>query len=1330
MRKSIFCILFLVSFSTTTNIAQVYTFPINDNFENGVFENFWAPMPNLSGIEGVVVVSEFTPLNSSFSLQMGKTTDGGFTTNAADLYVDLSGQSNVKLTFDIYRYGEETHIQDGLFFSDNGGSSFTKVLDFKPELWCDYFYGRFPPIDVSKLIAAHGLSHSSQFIIRFQQHDNADFAFSGDEDGLMIDNVEVYSDPCPFATLPFEDNFDTGTLKDSWQWVFGEDTSFPATDVTVIHGFTGVTESTGIGGSYGLQMGKTCDGTPHTNSIDLCLDLSGQTDVKLSFKIYNYDDETHIQDGIYLSDDGGQTFTKVIDFKPGLWFEYSYGQTPPHDLSKLINDNGLSHSDQFVIRFQQYDNGDFGFSGDEDGYYLDDVNVYSDPRNYSSLPFSDNFDNGTFKDSWQWVFGDSTSLPATNVTLISGLLAVTESTGTNGSFGLQMGKVSDGNSHTNAIDLSLNLSGTSDVKLSFSLYDYAEETHIQDGVFLSDNGGLSFKKVIDFKPELWCDYVYGQFPPFDLSKLITDNGLTHSEQFIIRFQQYDNGDFGFSGDEDGFYLDDIHVYSAPCIFATLPFEDNFDNGIFMDSWQRAFGDSTALPATDVSLLEGYIGIEDGAGLGGSFGVKMGKVCDGNPHVNALDLCLNLNGTNDVKLLFDLYDFVDETHIQDGLFFSDNGGSSFTKVLDFKPELWCDYQYGKLPPIDVSKLIVDNGLSHSSQFIIRFQQYDNADFSTSGDEDGFYLDNVKVYSAPCNFATLPFFDDFENGILENHWQQAFGDNTSLPATDVTLLEGRIDVVSGAGINNGFGLQMGKNCDGNLSTNALDLCLNIQNESHVKLSFNIYDYSDELHIQDGLYFSDNGGITFTKVLDFRPDLWCDYTYGQLPPIDISKLILENGLVHSDQFIIRFQQYDNADFSTSGDEDGFYIDNVHLYSDPPIYASLPFTDNFNSGVFNESWQWTFGDSTSLPTTDVTITSAFVAVVDGIGINSSHGVQMGKICDENNATNALDLHLDLSNAAGCDDLRLQFQLSDYSDENQIQDGLFFSNDGGASFHLLYSFLPENYTDFSYQLFDLDLDDLINNIGIPLTSTSVIRFQQFDNADFSTSGDEDGFYIDDVTVFSATNMLSETVGICAGETYNGFSQSGVYTDTLFSSLGCDTVYTLNLTVNPEINLDNSNIQNDLDNTTNGEGSILANVSGGTPPFSFNWSNGTNMNPAINLLAGPYQLTVTDAMGCTNTFPLNVPLDMIESVFSFAVKTLLKVFPNPANQQIHIEWPNKIEGAVSFYFINSLGQKTAGANIFSHGNFSTIPIEYLAPGLWFIKATTSEGEFVGKFIKQ
>lgn len=46
------------------------------------------------------------------------------------------------------------------------------------------------------------------------------------------------------------------------------------------------------------------------------------------------------------------------------------------------------------------------------------------------------------------------------------------------------------------------------------------------------------------------------------------------------------------------------------------------------------------------------------------------------------------------------------------------------------------------------------------------------------------------------------------------------------------------------------------------------------------------------------------------------------------------------------------------------------------------------------------------------------------------------------------------------------------------------------------------------------------------------------------------------------------------------------------------------------------------------QGKIAINLDYGTPPYSYNWSNFEKMNPLLNLTAGDYKVTITDANNC------------------------------------------------------------------------------------------------------
>ena len=169
-------ILILIGLLTATILQAHGTTIYEEDFETGQLDPaHWMARPSLAGVAGLVDVADGIGLGSSLGARLGKSSDGnGFTTNALDLKLDLAGWHDVKLSFWIFDNQDETHSEDGIYFSDDNGMNFEKVLDFHPADWCDYRYGQFTPVDVSQLATQHELDLNDQFVIRFQQHDDGE----------------------------------------------------------------------------------------------------------------------------------------------------------------------------------------------------------------------------------------------------------------------------------------------------------------------------------------------------------------------------------------------------------------------------------------------------------------------------------------------------------------------------------------------------------------------------------------------------------------------------------------------------------------------------------------------------------------------------------------------------------------------------------------------------------------------------------------------------------------------------------------------------------------------------------------------------------------------------------------------------------------------------------------------------------------------------------------------------------------------------------------------------------------------------------------------------
>jgi gliding motility-associated-like protein len=95
--------------------------------------------------------------------------------------------------------------------------------------------------------------------------------------------------------------------------------------------------------------------------------------------------------------------------------------------------------------------------------------------------------------------------------------------------------------------------------------------------------------------------------------------------------------------------------------------------------------------------------------------------------------------------------------------------------------------------------------------------------------------------------------------------------------------------------------------------------------------------------------------------------------------------------------------------------------------------------------------------------------------------------------------------------------------------------------------------------------------------------------------------------------------------TINNLSPN-TYTVQVTDSNNC--VSFKNITITEPNILNTSAIKNDISCYGLSDGFVDLTVTGGTSPYSYNWSNGATSEDIVNLLAGPYTVGVTDANGC------------------------------------------------------------------------------------------------------
>ncbi|MCX7954035.1 MAG: PKD domain-containing protein, partial [Bacteroidales bacterium] len=92
---------------------------------------------------------------------------------------------------------------------------------------------------------------------------------------------------------------------------------------------------------------------------------------------------------------------------------------------------------------------------------------------------------------------------------------------------------------------------------------------------------------------------------------------------------------------------------------------------------------------------------------------------------------------------------------------------------------------------------------------------------------------------------------------------------------------------------------------------------------------------------------------------------------------------------------------------------------------------------------------------------------------------------------------------------------------------------------------------------------------------------------------------------------------------------AGLYTVTITDQIGCTSTATVDIKQPLPLNL--SFTVQDIVCFSQCNGQISVIVSGGTPSYSYLWSNNANTSSISNLCSGVYSVTVTDANGCTRS---------------------------------------------------------------------------------------------------
>ncbi|MEM6398586.1 MAG: M43 family zinc metalloprotease [Bacteroidota bacterium] len=119
-------------------------------------------------------------------------------------------------------------------------------------------------------------------------------------------------------------------------------------------------------------------------------------------------------------------------------------------------------------------------------------------------------------------------------------------------------------------------------------------------------------------------------------------------------------------------------------------------------------------------------------------------------------------------------------------------------------------------------------------------------------------------------------------------------------------------------------------------------------------------------------------------------------------------------------------------------------------------------------------------------------------------------------------------------------------------------------------------------------------------------------------------------------DQSEENIQLCQGDSLflfgNYIFEAGTYSDTTLSLAGCDSIHTANVTL---LDLPTSDFQIDY-NCSGLSALVTITPSGGSPPYTYEWSTPDASGGSPTLAVGTYTYTITDANGCSSSSEVEI----------------------------------------------------------------------------------------------
>lgn len=365
-------------------------------------------------------------------------------------------------------------------------------------------------------------------------------------------------------------------------------------------------------------------------------------------------------------------------------------------------------------------------------------------------------------------------------------------------------------------------------------------------------------------------------------------------------------------------------------------------------------------------------------------------------------------------------------------------------------------------------------------------------------------------------------------------------------------------------------------------------------------------------------------------------------------------------------------------------------------------------DAGVNSSSYSWSTGDTTKTISVDTSgIYSVIVTDTYGCTANDSVTIIIPT------ALNLFTSYSDVSCSGVCDGFASTTALG-----------------GTPSYTYLWSDSLAQTTQIAtglcagiYTITVLDSNGCIQNDTVIISEPSAIIIIII-SADVTCSGDSNATV--DLTVSGGT--LPYSYNWSTGDTTEDLSglPTGNYSVVVTDSNACQVTDSVTITEPPPIA-----ISAIVDTATQGnsDGSIDITVIGGTPLYTYLWSNGATTEDIDSVPAGIYVVEVIDSFGCVDSLTVEVP--EVTGIIEAKSQNEIMIFPNPTFGKITLQVNLSQNGDIRINVYNVLGELMYDQKLKSNKGSSNpqIDLSKLRGGIYMLQVELGETILRKKIIK-